>query len=346
MSVKLMSLVYEAHFHDITFTRKAKKKTGEEHQKTVTVLAPNLKSVCLALADHANDEGEGSYPSVETLSSKTELSEVTVISCLKAMKQEQIIFYAGRSKWSTCNYTVKKDKLNEMTGWERQKRLSPKSKAASTSEVKPLQLKGEAALPKPSIHPKPSVGATAPKSRINPNTGNRTDAVVRGDPMDGMLAAAADAQAREQEVRLANAVNLFSPAYQDLARAFILATGIFPLERQVSGWCQAFKDQQVSTGLTPDDLTEACKQMFADKLTIKDPFSVMNKVPSIRMKRRKDEENKPVERPKSMFEEMTDLMDSPDFDRAAYMRRREEARKRYFPAGANSSSGAKSAAKN
>lgn len=157
MSVRIMSMVYAAHFHDITFTHKSKKKaTGVEYEKSVKVMNFNLKSVCVALADHANDEGEGAYPSVETISDKTEISDVTVIACLKALKQVGIIQYVGRSKWDTCNYTIKKDKLIEMAGWERQKREKVKSKAALVSEVKPLYPTGKAALPESSLnHPKP-----------------------------------------------------------------------------------------------------------------------------------------------------------------------------------------------
>jgi hypothetical protein len=165
MSVRMMTLVYAAHFHDVTFVHHGKKKeTGEKYEKTIKVLNCNLKSVCLALADHANDEGEGSYPSVDTLSEKTELSSVTVIACLKAMKQESIITYEGRSKWNTGNYTVNKSMLIEMATWERQKRqkeetkaaLVSESKAASISKVKPLKRNGKAALVKPSSAHKPS----------------------------------------------------------------------------------------------------------------------------------------------------------------------------------------------
>jgi DnaD/phage-associated family protein len=151
MSISLMSLVYKAHFQDITYLHKGKKKgSGEVYEKQIRALNSNLKSVCLALADHANDEGEGTYPSIDTISSKTELSDVTVISCLKAMKQEAIISYVGRSKWHTCNYTINKAKLSEMTSWDRQKRAKPESKAALVSNVKPLQSESKVALHEPS----------------------------------------------------------------------------------------------------------------------------------------------------------------------------------------------------
>ena len=156
MSIRVMSMVYSAHFHDVSYLHKGKKKTGEEYEKTINVLNSNIKAVCLALADHANDEGEGAYPSVDTIGEKTELSEVTVIACLKAMRQEEIIEYAGRSKWSTCNYTISKQKLAEMATWERQKRAKPGTKAALVSKVKPLQPGTKAALPKPPLHPKTS----------------------------------------------------------------------------------------------------------------------------------------------------------------------------------------------
>lgn len=77
------------------------------------------------------------------------------------------------------------------------------------------------------------------------------------------------------QAKISNAVELFPQAYKELVRAFILATGIFPIKADVGAWCKAFRDQDVRTGLTTEDIAQACKQMFNDKLTIKDPFSVM-----------------------------------------------------------------------
>ncbi len=87
------------------------------------------------------------------------------------------------------------------------------------------------------------------------------------------------------EARLKDAVGMFAPNYQHFVRAFIEATGIFPIKKDVSGWTEAFKSQVARTGLTADNVTEACKQMFAEKLTVKDPFSVMNKIANIRAKK-------------------------------------------------------------
>lgn len=289
MSVRLMNLVYEARFRDVEFERVVKKKTGDVIKKIVKVLAPNLKSVCLALADHANDEGEGAYPSITRLESKTELSRPTVIACLKGLQNQGIASNMGLSRLGTCNYTLSMEKLTEMTRWEPQKRRKTAGKAALPSKaalpavVKPLPEGGEAALLKPSInHTQPSVGADAP-----PPVWGLGWQIAAG--VEKVTLPDEDEQA---EARLRDAVGMFAPAYQELARAFILATDIYPLEKHVSGWSQAFKDQQAQTGLAPEDVTEACRQMLSEDLTVKDPFSVMNKVPNIRSKRKKKAEAK------------------------------------------------------
>ena len=68
--------------------------------------ASTAKFVCLALADHANDEGEGAYPSIAKLSYKTNLSRTAVINALDSLKYNGILSTNGTSKWDTINYTV------------------------------------------------------------------------------------------------------------------------------------------------------------------------------------------------------------------------------------------------
>lgn len=89
-----------------------------------------------------------------------------------------------------------------------------------------------------------------------------------------------------ENARLANAVGMFAPVYQPFVRAFILATDIYPLEKFVSSWSEAFKQQLASTGLHQDDVKDACVEMRKDHLTIKDPWSILNKIPDIRAKRK------------------------------------------------------------
>jgi DNA-binding transcriptional regulator YhcF (GntR family) len=264
MSVTIMSLVYKAHFHDITFMHEGKKKTGEEYKKAVKVSNFNLKSVCLALADHANDEGEGAYPAVEKIAIKTEISEVTVIACLKAMKQEGIITYVGRSKWDTCNYTVNKAKLTEMATWERQKRLSPKSKAALVPAVKPLQLEGKAAIPEPSLHQKPSSGAGAPL------------------PLDWQIAMGAkeivipdntEAQRKDIANLIAMGMGTNSNQAYQIALAFMDTRNILIPESKVKGQRKAVREM-LEMHVAAEHVKQAVADLVSKGMTVTDLFSV------------------------------------------------------------------------
>lgn len=77
------------------------------------------------------------------------------------------------------------------------------------------------------------------------------------------------------DTRLKDALAMFSPDYQDFVGAFILATGIFPIKSDVSGWTKAFRDQKARTGLTAKAITDTVAKMSKDSLTITDPFSVV-----------------------------------------------------------------------
>lgn len=202
MSVKIMALTWRARFHDAKVLCEVKKKNGETVQKEIRVLASNLKSICLSLADHSNDEGEGAYPSLSLLMAKTELSRPTVVAALKALKQEGAISFVGWSKWSTSNYTVHQGKLEEWASREGQIRLKA-SKAALPVLVKPLYSASKAALLEPSLNHQETYGDVVTKNETQPEPQKpertrRTDATIKGDPMDGILAAAAEAEARSK----------------------------------------------------------------------------------------------------------------------------------------------------
>lgn len=94
MSINLMSAIFRTEFRDI------------QDAEGNTTKASTAKFVCIALADHANDEGEGAYPSIAKLAYKTNLTKTAVINALDALKFNGIIISVGRSKWDTVNYTV------------------------------------------------------------------------------------------------------------------------------------------------------------------------------------------------------------------------------------------------
>ena len=94
MSVKLMSAIFETEFRDL------------QDNEGNTTKAATAKLVLLALADHANDEGESAYPSIDRLAKKTALSPQTIRNTFDALKHNGIVFLVGSSKYMTNNYTI------------------------------------------------------------------------------------------------------------------------------------------------------------------------------------------------------------------------------------------------
>ena len=94
MSVSLMSSIFKTEFRDL------------QDAEGNTTKASTAKFVCIALADHANDDGEGAYPSLAKIAYKTSLSRTAVINAIDALKHNGILIANGPSKYDTVNYTV------------------------------------------------------------------------------------------------------------------------------------------------------------------------------------------------------------------------------------------------
>lgn len=156
MSVRLMSAVFEHPMPDLSIEKDGARKT---------IKASTVKLVLLALADCANDDGKGAYPSIDTLAKKTAIrSRTTLVDCLDALQEAGYISYAGRSEYNTANYSLHMGALNSPASG-----LSPKaeSPASAHAKVQPVEKKSPATVLKPSVNPsdKPSVkdgGEAAP----------------------------------------------------------------------------------------------------------------------------------------------------------------------------------------
>lgn len=94
MSINLMSAIFKTQFRDL------------QDADGNNTKASTAKFVCIALADHANDEGEGAYPSIDTMAYKTNLSRTAVINALDALKYNGILIANGESKRHTIDYTI------------------------------------------------------------------------------------------------------------------------------------------------------------------------------------------------------------------------------------------------
>ena len=132
MSVRLMSMVFDMDMPDMSLDKKT------------NVSGSSLKFVLLSLADHANDQGESSYPSMTTLSYKTNLSRSTCINGVNVLKKYGFVKVVGSSKWKSNIYWINIKKIKE---YER------KDDGPATGLVQPQDQDGPATGLKPSLHP-------------------------------------------------------------------------------------------------------------------------------------------------------------------------------------------------
>jgi len=125
MSVALMALVFKCNMPEL--------KTD----KGQTVSDSTAKFVLLSLADHANDEGEGAYPSVKTICQKTNLSIATVVNALNALRTNGFAEMVGKSKRGTCNYTISATRIGAFQ-WLESADSSGYNATVLVAENKPL----------------------------------------------------------------------------------------------------------------------------------------------------------------------------------------------------------------
>jgi hypothetical protein len=141
MSVNIMSLVFKCNMPEL--------KTD----KGQTVPDSTSKFVLLALADHANDEGEGAYPSVKTICKKTNMSTATVVNALNALRTNGFTQLVGRSKRDTYNYTILVAKITAFQ-WVESSDSSGQNGNVSAAKIKPS--------PNHPLKPSVKEGATKP----------------------------------------------------------------------------------------------------------------------------------------------------------------------------------------
>jgi hypothetical protein len=144
-----MSAIFETEFRDLPMPE-PDKNGKERHAK-----ASSMKIVMLALADHANDDGEA-WPGFTRLELKTGLSRQGVSDVMSALRYNGLIFINEEpSKSGTNFYTINIQCFPKLLGKE-DKRLLVKpldypSQATLPEVVKPLDLNHHLTINKPSI---------------------------------------------------------------------------------------------------------------------------------------------------------------------------------------------------
>ena len=172
MSVGLMSTIFETEFFDLPY-----KKDGEDR----TAKASTCKLLLLAIADHANDYGESSYPGYKRLVRKTALSKQGIADTLDALEQNGILKISEReSKLHTNNYTIILSAFPRLGIQEpkfiESSHLTTGGQATLQTIVKPLDLNHQLTINQPSV-----VDASFPEP---------TPTKKQGDLVDGLLALA------------------------------------------------------------------------------------------------------------------------------------------------------------
>lgn len=243
MSIKLMSSIFDTEFRDLT-----------DIDGNVTK-ASTAKLVLLALADHANDEGEGAYPGLTKMELKTGLSRQGIINTYDALKYNGIIFLIGESKYGTNNYTINVTAFPPHNGSQPALLVNPldhPSKATLPEVVKPLDLN----------HP-----LTIHKSGVPPEY-----------PPDWHLANGGTPPARDEtQAQRVDFANLLAtgvgPEAYEIALAFQMARDITLPESKVKGQRKAVREM-MEMGVKAVHVADATRQLMEKNLTVTDLYSV------------------------------------------------------------------------
>lgn len=102
MSVTVLSRVFWTEFEDLKFDQK-----GE----VVTVGKPAAKLVLLAIADNADDFGENSWQSFETLAKKASIQRRAAMRVVKALIVNNYLSINGVTRYGTNDYKINLAKL-------------------------------------------------------------------------------------------------------------------------------------------------------------------------------------------------------------------------------------------
>lgn len=242
MSIGLMSLVFSCNMPEL-------KTDGGK-----TVPDSTAKYVLLAMADNANDEGEGSYAGVDTLCKKTNFSTSTVCNALNALRENGFTALVGKSKRDTNNYTILVTRILEFQ-WPKRSDSSHRNDSVSATETNPSLTIS-----------KPSEADTAKTIKA----ANRT--------VNGILAADKHSSGKSW--------TLLPEIFQPLAKAFCEATTLTYSKKFANDWLATISDW-IAAGYTPEMITAAVRDICENDsyLPVARPGSLDWKLRDMQVKR-------------------------------------------------------------
>lgn len=249
MSVRIMALIFEANFADCQVQSRK-------------VSAATAKFVCLALADHCNDEGKGAYPSVDRLAHKVNMTSRTVIFALRALEEMGIIKASGISEYGTKDYTISIEAVKELEKYtpiyrDESDDINHEGLKVTTLRAESDDKKVSLLSDKPSL--KPSLNQSALTSKEKCLEGNRR--ALENFYQKQTSGQTDFAWLDEGLVHFARAfVHAWNPDYQPMGREYAL-------------WKSELWEWQ-RLGLTDDIIERTVTKMRKENLTIKSPKSI------------------------------------------------------------------------
>lgn len=294
MSIKMSTAVWEQF-------QAAALKTS----RGATVSGSVCKLVLLALADYADDEGGGIYPSVTTICERTLLSRRAVINALDALKTTGVIAVSERSsRYGTNSYTINSLSLKNSEETLRN------SDGAGSAPGAPgwctwCTSAGAPRAPDPLVNPLVNPCADAEQKQLSacarvvddattdtphPQQQPQTDPLSQtretmqrlasrgGVGMDWAVLAGGPVRQVTPEQQLANeianAAQALPPDCRGLATAYMTATGHVLQLPHVRRDTRAFREM-LRDEVTPDTLSATIALMRRQGLAIAAPYSVI-----------------------------------------------------------------------
>lgn len=229
MSISIMARVFWTRYESVSYLEKGKRQ--------INVSEPAAKVTMLAIADSADDFGENSLNSLDTLSIKTGLQRRSVIRVARALVAQGYLFVEGLSIYGTNNFKINMDKLGELPK-RRAKTGRPKSSDSmslllqgihESGDMKSksgdsMTQSGDIESPDSSLSiPNTLKDLTAEKSKKRPLGTSAAPSKKRGGPLDWLMGSPEDMQ--RQKTLL------------DMQHRFERASRINPpWENNIEGW--------------------------------------------------------------------------------------------------------------
>lgn len=246
MSIRLMSLVFDAEIEDLNWK--------DDDSKDRKAKASTVKLMLLAYADHANDEGEGSYPGYRRLERKTALSRQGIADTLEAIKQNNFMTFQGWSKLDTHEYSLNKTLLESLV------------KPLDSRESSHLTPSSQATRTKPS-----STSFTNGASAVN----SLEWKIAHGEPVteEDLKAASLQKKKNIADLIASSGFGVNATLAYDIALAFMVTRDIEIVRSKVKGQRKAIVSM-IEQGVTAEDVKQATAKLMEAGLTVTDLYSV------------------------------------------------------------------------